>query len=285
MNEKAIAVDQNVNIKIPCISQARVTVNGWDRDELRVFVRNGPSVNFKVHEKDPKSGKPVWVVITRQTPGMAAGTFAECLSGDRIDIEVPTGASLTISGRETETRIDTVRSVSIKNLGGNVALRNVTGGIAAETFEGDVAVENSAGQISLKTSTGNIIAFEVNPGRVGDVFKAMTSSGSVTLQKVEHRQIEANSVSGTLLFNGKFLPGGIYNFKTSNGSMKLVIPQSSSCRISAWYGFGSIDPELPMKIITENISPGGKSLSAMIGNGDATVNLTTNSGRILITGQ
>ena len=285
INERALAVDPNVNIKLPCISQARVTVTGWDRNEIRVFVKNGTTVNFKVHEKDPKSGKPVWVLITRQAPGLAAGPFADCLSGDRIDIEVPVGASLTISGRETETRIDTVKKVNLKNLGGNVALRNVTGGIVAETFEGDVAVENSAGQISLKTSTGNIIAFEVNPGQVGDVFKAMTSSGSVTLQKVEHRQIEANSVSGTLLFSGKFLPGGIYNFKTANGSMKLSIPQASSFKLAAWYGYGSIDSELPMKIITENVSSGGKSLTALFGDGDSTVYLTTNSGRISITKQ
>lgn len=284
-SEKALAVDPNVSIKLPCISQARVSVNGWQRNEIRVFVRNGDNVAFKVHEKDPKSGRPVWVLITRQSPGPGAGPFSDCISGDRIDIEVPFGTSLSISGRETETRIDSVKKINIKNLGGNVSLRNVSGGITAETFEGDVAVENSSGQISLKTSTGNIIAFEVNPGQVGDLFKAGTSSGSVTLQKVEHRQIEANSVSGTLLFSGKFLPGGIYSFKTSNGSMKLAIPKESSCRLAAWYGFGSIDSEIPIKTITENISSGGKSLTAMLGDGDATVNLTTNSGRITITKQ
>lgn len=173
-SEKSLAVDPNVNIKLPCISRARVSVNGWQRNEIRVFVRNGDDVAFKVHEKDPKSGKPVWVLISRQAPGAAVGTFSECISGDRIDIEVPFGTSLSISGRETETRVDSVKKINIKNLGGNVSLRNVSGGITAETFEGDVAVENSSGQISLKTSTGNIIAFEVNPGQVGDLFKAGT---------------------------------------------------------------------------------------------------------------
>lgn len=285
VNEKAIAVDPNVNIKLPCISEARVTVNGWKRDEIRVFVRNGSNVGFKVHEKDPKTGKPIWVLISKQALGNSRGPMSDCISGDRIDIEVPFGASLTIAGRETETRVDSVKKVNIKNLGGNVALRNISGGIAAETYEGDVAVENSGGQIYLKTSTGNIVAFEVSPGQVGDLFKAATTNGSITLQKVEHRQIEANSVSGTLLFNGKFLPGGIYGFKTSNGSMRLAIPAASSCRVIAWYGYGSINSDIPMKILTENVSAGGKSLNALIGDGDATVNLTTNSGSISITKQ
>lgn len=270
--EKALAVDPNVNIQLPCVTDARVTVNGWQRDEIRVFVRNGTTVSFKVHEKDPKSGKPVWVVVGKQAAGTAADS--DCLSGERIDIEVPAKASLQISGRETEMRVDSIRKVEIKNLGGNVALRHVSGGIYAETFEGDVTVENSSGQISLKTSTGNILAFEVSPGQVGDLFRAGTSNGSITLQKVDHRQIEAKSITGSVLFNGKFLPGGIYGFKTQNGAIKLVIPSESSCKVSAWYGFGAIKSEIPMKIETENITEGGKSLKAKMGDGLATVNLS-----------
>src|SRR5687768_15557280 len=47
-SERALAVDPNVNIKLPCISQARVSINGWDRNEIRVFVKNGSKVGFRV---------------------------------------------------------------------------------------------------------------------------------------------------------------------------------------------------------------------------------------------
>ncbi len=277
--EKALAVDPQVNIKLPCISQARVTINGWNRNEIRVFIKNGSNVGFKVHETDPKSGKPVWVLISRQPAG---GALSDCISGERIDIEVPFGASLVLSGRKSDTRVDSIKKISLDYAGGNVALRNISGGIVAKTYEGDVSVENSGGQITLQTSTGNIIAYGVTPGEVGDVFKATTANGRITLQKVEHRQIVASSVSGELIFNGKFLSGGIYSFKTSAGIMKLAIPQTSSCRLIASYGFGSINSEIPLKIITETVSGGGKSLNAKIGEGEATVNLTTNSGQILI---
>ncbi|MGD9563009.1 MAG: DUF4097 domain-containing protein [Pyrinomonadaceae bacterium] len=278
--EKAIAVDANVSVQLPCINEARVTVNGWKRNELRIFIRNGTGVGFKVHEKDPKSGKPNWVVV-RGGRG-AASPMPECISGERIDIEVPVGAYLSIKGRETEIAIDTVKKVEIKNLGGKVSLRNISGGIDAQTFEGDVAVENSSGQISLVTSSGNIIAAEVGPGEVGDVFKARTSAGAITLQSVDHRQIEANSVSGQVVFRGKFLSGGIYSFKTSDGAMRFVIPKEASCRVVAWYGYGAIDSEIPMKVLTRDVYEGGKSLRATIGDGDATLNLTTNRGRIMI---
>ena len=74
-------------------------------------------------------------------------------------------ASLSIKSYGTETRIDSVKKVDIKNLGGKVALRNITGGITASTFEGDVTVENSGGRILLETSTGNVVAYEVSPGQ------------------------------------------------------------------------------------------------------------------------
>lgn len=282
VSERAIAVDPNVNIQLPCVSQARVSVNGWQRDEIRVFIRNGSNVNFKIQEKDPRSGKPVWVLITRQATGTRGAPLSECISGERIDIEVPSNASLSITGRETDTRIDSVRSVNIKNLGGKVGLRNVMGGISAETYVGDVTVESSGGRINLSTTTGNIVAYGVNPGRVGDLFSAKTSSGTVTLQNVEHRQIDATSVSGSLLFNGKFLPGGIYKFKTTNGTVKLAIPQDSSCQFITWYGFGSFDSEMPIKVLQETVTEGGKSFHATLGKGEATVNLTTSSGTISI---
>jgi hypothetical protein len=282
-DEKAIAVDPGVNVLLPCISEAHVRINGWQRDEVRVFVRNGSNIGFKVHEKSPKSGKPVWIVV-RGLPGTSP--VPECISGDRIDIEVPFGASLKISGREIDTRIDSVKKVEMKSIGGNVALRNISGGISAETFEGDVTVENSSGQIALKTTTGNIVAFGVTPGQVGDVFRAGTSNGLITLQNVDHRQIDANSVTGDVLFDGKFLPGGIYTFKTSDGAIRLVLPKISSFRVVAWYGFGAINSEFPMKTITSDVQPGGKRLVASIGEGsDSTVNLTTNRGRISIAKQ
>lgn len=280
-SERALAVDPNVNIQLPCIIQGRVTVNGWQRDEIRVFIRNGTKVSFKVHEKNHKTGKPVWVLVKNFAGGPSP--MSECLSGERIDIEVPMGASIAIAGREIETRIDSVRKAEVKSLKGDLSLRNVSGGIYAETFSGNVTVENSSGHIGLKTSSGNIIAAEVGPGQVGDIFKAgVTSDGDVTLQKVDHRQIEANTVSGNLVFNGKFLPGGIYKFKTSDGSMRLVIPRDTSCWVVASYGFGTFRSELPMKTVTQDESRGGKSVKALIGEGDATVNLITSSGRIVI---
>jgi hypothetical protein len=279
-SEKAIAVEHNVEVRM-CVVEGRVKVNGWDRNEVRVFVKDGSRFAVRVSETNPESGKPVWLQITRDSVrGPRPGGASECLSGDLIELDVPRNASLNLTGRATETSIDSIKKAFIKTAGGNIFLRNITGGITATTHEGDVAVESSGGQISLESYTGNVIAYGVSPGAVGDVFRAKTNNGAISLQKLLHRQIEASTISGSLAFDGRFLSGGLYSFKTSNGSIRLSIPADSSCKVIASYGFGTFESEFALKYLYQEQSASAKSLGALIGKGEATVNLTTNTGSI-----
>lgn len=278
--EKAIAVDPNAALKL-CVLEGNLRINGWSRSEVRVFVKNGSKFAFKVLEKDPQSGKANWLRIMNE-PGAvpSPGQPSECISGETVEIDVPVNMDVTVTGRVTQTTVDSIRKIYVKNVEGSIALRNITGGITALTYQGDITVENSAGAISLETTTGNIVAYEVNPGQIGDLLKAKTNSGAISLQRLEHRQIEASSITGSVLFNGKFLAGGIYNFKTSNGSIRLVLPVDSSMMVRATFGFGTFNSELPLTYLTENISPMTKTIVAKSGDGDASVNVTTSSGSI-----
>jgi len=122
----------------------------------------------------------------------------------------------------------------------------------------------------------------VSPGQIGDLLRAKTNSGAISFQRVKHRQIDASSISGSLLFGGEFLKGGIYKFRTSNGSIKLAIPAMSSCTLTATYGEGNFESNIPLKVITENITPQAKIVVSKMGTGDATVNITTSNGSIAI---
>ena len=280
--EKFIAVDPNVNIKL-CVSEGDLTINGWERNEVRVFVRSGRLPGFKVLEKDHKSGKPNWLLVTNMRPeGARPGPMSECISGEDVELDVPRGSTLSITGRAANTQIDSVNKVAVKTADGHISLKSVPGGIAAETYQGNLEVINSGGAIALATTTGNITAFDVSPGQIGDLFRARSNGGNVSLQHVEHRQIEASSITGSVNFNGKFLPGGLYNFKTSNGAIRMQIPVKSSATIKASYGFGSFNSEIPLKFIYEHKTEGGKNFQALLGTGEANINLTTNTGVINI---
>lgn len=278
--ERSIEVDPNVNLRV-CVSEGTIKVNGWDRGEVRVFVRSGRLPGFKVLEKDSISGKANWLLLTNaRAEGARPGPMPECLAGELIELDVPVKTSLTISGRAADTTIDTIKKISVKLVEGNIALRNIGGGISASTYQGNLTVENSGGAISLDSQSGNILAYDVSPGQIGDLFRAKTSSGSIMLQHIEHRQIEGSTISGTLAFNGKFLPGGLYNFKTSNGPIRMVVPEKSAFTIKASYGFGTFYTDLPLKYVYQNVSDAGKNLLARLGAGGSDINLTTNTGTI-----
>lgn len=281
-SEKFIVVDPNVNIKL-CVSEGSVRVNGWERDEVRVFVYNGRVPGFKILEKNESNGRANWLLITNTAAeGVRPGPMSECLAGRSIEIDVPMKSSLSLTGREVPTQIDSIGKVNIKVNGGDVTLRNIKGGITATTYQGNLQVDGSGGAIMLETTTGNVLAFGVTPGQIGDLFKAKTNSGTVSMQQIDHRQIEASTISGSLNFSGKFLSGGLYNFKTSNGSIRMNIPFKSSVTIKASYGFGQFVTEIPVKYVYENNTSAGKNFQALIGSGDANVNLTTNTGSISI---
>lgn len=280
--EKSVAVDAKVNISL-CVSEGKLKINGWERSEIRAFVDGGTEVGFKVLEKSKQNGNAVWVMVVgfdtlkKQNPNVN-----ECLSGDDIEIDVPRGATVNIKNFESQTTISSIAKLVIENASGDIYLNNIERGVDATTYEGDVTVEKSSGAISLSSTTGNIIAFDLAPSDIGDIFKAKTNSGAITLQNIEHRQLEINSHSGSMKFTGEFQNGGQYRFGTQNGTISLSIPENSSCKILASYGFGVFNSELPLQNILKSAASKTQSLTATMGGGDATLNLTTYSGAIRI---
>ena len=279
--ERSTPVDRAVTVKLCVFAGTDLKVNGWNRDEVRVFVKDGRKFQMKPLEKSAESGKVNWLWIVNAAQA-GPGPNRECISGERIEIDAPLGASFQLAGRAARTSVDSVKKVNVKILEGVINIRNIPGGISAYTGQGDVMVENSGGSIALESTTGNIIAVEVNPGQIGETLRAKTNSGAISFQKVLHRQIEASSISGSLNFDGKFLAGGIYTFRTSNGAIRLGIPVGTSCSIRATYGLGSFNSEFPLNIITQDTRPGAQTIFAKIGEGAATVSMTTGTGSITI---
>jgi Rieske Fe-S protein len=278
--EKSIKVDAKVNFQL-CVSEGRIKINGWDRNEIRAYVGGGSQIGFVVLKKNKDN--PVWVKAIGFDPVKNTEPDAdECLSGEEIEIDVPRGASVQIKGTESETLIESVRKVNVGNLSGDIFLNDIAEGIDATTYQGGVTVGKSSGAMSLTTTDGNIVAYEVSPSEVGDVFRAKTTNGMITLQQIEHGQTEVSSNSGSIRFNGEFVSGGQYNFNTQKGSILMTIPEKSSCLINAFFGYGQFNSDI--KLLNEKrVNPSGlQTLTGQIGSGEATVTLKTYNGRINI---
>lgn len=279
--EKSMAVGQNVVVNL-CVSEGKVRINGWDRSEIRAYVGGGSQIGFQIQQKDKSTGKPVLMKILGFDPSKYTDADAEeCLAGDEIEIDVPRGASVNIKGAESQTSIESVRKVSVDNVGGDIFLSDIKQGIHAKTYRGGITVGQSGGQIHLDSANGNIVAYEISPNEIGDFFKAKTINGMITLQQIEHILTEISTNSGHIRFNSEFLSGGQYVFSTINGSILLTIPETSSCRITASYG-GLFGSEIPLKNQKLSSSGGIKNLTGQLGDGGAMLSLTTYNGRINI---
>ena len=282
-SERSLKVDPGVNLNL-CISQGSVKVNGWSRNELRVLVNNGVKFAMKVQETNKRSGDPGLVTID---PVWTKNKFigpANCIWGDEIEIDLPINAVISIKSQESSTTVDSVRKVSVNTSGGDVVLRNISGGASIISNRGDITLEESQGDIDLRTTTGNILVFEAAPSEIGNIFKANTNSGSIALQGLEFRQVDVNSISGSLAYTGNILNGGSYSFRTNRGSIKLAMPVTTACQINATFRAGSFDSDIPFQMETENLSPGSiKNVIGRMGKGgDAKVQLFTVNGSINI---
>ena len=284
-SERSIKTDPSVNVWVPCVNRGSVKVTGWNRNEVRVYIAGGNSFHFTVQEKSSVSGDPVWIKISGVQPKGRTGPVSECIWGEEVEIDVPIGASVNLKGQEIGTRVDTVRKAEVKVVGGNISLRNIANGIGAYSGQGDITVEASQGSISLESTTGNILVFEAGPSEIADWFKAKTNGGAINLQGLGHRQVEVNSISGSVLFSGNIRTGGTYSLRTSRGSIRMAIPAAVSSQISATYGYGTFKSEIPIEIATENVAPGAiKTIVGTFGKGgDGIIRLASNNGSIAIT--
>lgn len=285
-SERSIKADPRINFSL-CVNDGSISVNGWNRSEVRVFVSNGSKFGVKVQYKNPKSGDPQLISIISTPDPKNKNKYGppnECISGDEIEIDAPHGSVLTLTGQEISTKVDGLRKVSIKNLGGDISVSNITEGVGALTHNGDLTVEQSNGAMNLETTRGNILVSDVGSSEIGDFFRAQTNSGAVSVQKLAYRRIEVKSITGRVFFNGEILSGGSYTISTTIGSIWLALPATTACQFSATFASGSFNSELPFKLLTENVSEGSAKtmVGKLNGGGDALIKMTTNNGSISI---
>src|SRR5688572_6806260 len=119
--EKSIKVDSTVNLSL-CVNQGTVKINGWKRNEVRVYVHEGSKFSFNVREKSEKTGDPNWITIAPIDTRRKHGPAPDCIIASEVEIDVPVGASVDLKGGETNVTIDSVKKAHVRTNGGNISL-------------------------------------------------------------------------------------------------------------------------------------------------------------------
>jgi len=176
---------------------------------------------------------------------------------------------VTIEGAQAEVFANTVR--------GDITIKGGTGFITAKSVEGEVSVEGARGKVVVSSvnekvkitdTTGEITADSVNE--------------NITMTGIDSKSVDATTVNGTIVFEGKLADGGHYSLTTHNGDLLLGVPENANASFSVRTYQGSFSTDLPLQGGTREDMRRGKRVTLTLGSGSADVTLETFGGSIRV---
>ena len=200
-------------------------------------------------------------------------------SGADLDITVPIGtrvvlegfaAPFSVTGVRGEANIQTLSgSIVVKDAEGNVSLESVSGDIEADGVRGDVSAESVNGMVNVRNVEGDITAESV--------------SGRITIARAASGRVRAETVGGSLSYDGTIEPSGNYSFATHSGSLSLAVPANAGASVSLETFSGTVDSDFPVTLESgANRRAGESQFEFKIGDGRSRIVLETFNGNIRI---
>jgi DUF4097 and DUF4098 domain-containing protein YvlB len=191
----------------------KVIVKAWTKHEVMVIANH---VSDKVEVDAEQTGNRV-DLRTRQ--------LADTVSPDDLradyEVSVPEDAEL-----------------QIHNDSGEVSVANVLGDMNVETVAAGVALEDAAGYLTVKTVGGSFQCV-----RCAGRLEVSSISGSFQLLDLRSYHVRAQTSTGNILFDGEFLPNGIYRLKNYSGVIEVRFSPGDSFDLNATSLKGSVNNE------------------------------------------
>lgn len=151
-------------------------------------------------------------------------------------------------------------SIELEAISVDFSMEGVKGEIDLEAVSGDVRVRGSVRSAEIETVSGEI-DFETD-----GVLK----------------QADFESVSGSVVFRGDFAPGGEYSFESVSGDVKIYVARNASAEFSVDTFSGKIENDFGERAQKQSEYAPGQSLEFSVGGGNASVEISSFSGRVEI---
>jgi DUF4097 and DUF4098 domain-containing protein YvlB len=243
------------------LQSGEIIVSGWSRSEVRV---RGTSERGQIR----LDATPSRVEIGNSERGRHGETH--------VEVSVPEGTRLIVAGGSTDIAVRGVKGeVEVATMNGDVEIDNATSRVTFESVSGDVQISRVQGDLRGEAMSGDIGITDV----AGEV-DVESVSGDLTLRHVRSRQVRAESVSGSIEFEGGADSGGRYDFASHSGDVRLVLPPALGALISVETFSGTVDSDFPI-----TLQPGqrhGKQFEFRVGDGGARIDASSFSGGIYI---
>ena len=265
--ERSGPADAEGTVEIENIAGS-ITIEGWDRAEIRVEGTLGKEVEELEFETGRKS--MVKVVYPRRIKNITEGAdlVIRVPQGSRVEVDC-VSCPITVTGVKGK--------VIASSVSGDVTVTGSPRSVSAESISGDVSLDVDCPEVGAQSISGTV---EVK-GRVLKL-EAETVSGDLDLRAERFLELRVSSVNGEADVAGDLDPNGSFNFDLHAGGLTLVLPASVSADIEVETFSGEIDTEFGGKARKVSQYAPGKELELVTGGGEARVRINTFSGDVRI---
>ena len=240
-----------------------VVIRTWDKDAVHVTARH--QARTQVQIRPTAAGLNV-SASGRMGPQGSVDYEISAPAWMPIRVE-GTYDFVTVEGAQSEVFASTVR--------GDVTIKGGSGVVTAKSVEGEVHVEGARGKVTASSVNEKIVIADTS----GEI-TAESINGAVTMTGIESKSVDASTVNGDIVFEGKLLDGGHYGFSTHNGNLLLGVPDNVNATFTIRTYQGSFSTDLPLEGVSRSDLQRGRRVTTALGNGSADVNLETFGGSI-----
>lgn len=259
--DETVAVQKGGRLNVNNFA-GEVILKTWDKDSLHVVARHHPRARVNI----------------RQVTGGVNITSSGSMGPASVDYEITAPAWMpvriegtynfvTIEGAQAEVYANTVR--------GDVIIRGGTGVVTAKSVEGEVDIQGARGKVTV-SSVNEKIRIADTSGEIS----AEAVNGNITMTGIDSKSVDASTVNGNVVYEGKVVDGGHYAFSTHNGDITLGLSESTNATFSLRTYQGNVSTDFTLAGFDRNQAQRGRRVTATLGNGSADVSLETFGGEI-----
>jgi len=260
--------DTDTTVSVPAGARLRlqnqggdIAIKTWDRNQIRIQASHSARSYVDVDIRGS-----VVELNTRGRHGMQSVVDYQ--------LTVPASMALDVGGMYAEISIEGTRApVKAQTLDGDITLRGGSESVSLSTVNGKIDVSGARGRIELHAVSEDVRATDVQ----GDL-TIESVSGSIDLRRIDGKSVDAQSVSGDIIYDGRLADGGTYSFNTHSGEVTLAVPENSNATFTLASASGDISSSYSLRSERET----RRRHVYRMGDGSATVDVETFSGDLQI---
>lgn len=239
-----------------------VTIRTWDRSAVRV-----------------QGSHPIGTTVEVQPGGSLLQIEADRPGGPTnpvtYTLTVPADMPLEVEVIQGDVDVAGTRAgMDIQSIHGNITVVGGADVVALESVQGMVKVTGARGRVNAASVNQGIELTDIR----GDI-QAEAVNGPIHMRGIDAGRVSAETVNGSVSYEGAIRNDGWYRFSTHNGGIDLTIPAGVGATFTASTFNGTLHTAFP---VTLHEAKEGKEFTFTLGSGGARIELESFNGTMTI---